>query len=179
MTIYRRVGGVNKEIVQQYRGVGGVNKEITKQYRGVGGVNKQVFQKWNGEIYDAGNEYTAQTGGIICSLNEGGTFTKNASDIRLFTGSGIHVVACTANKIDFTKWNTLNFSFINGGGTSAYQSIGYGDALDGAFIASTTSSMNMSAGTRSFDISSITGMHYAKVLAYNKAYFNITKIWLS
>ena len=45
MTIYRTVGGVNKEIKQQYRVVGGVNKEITAQYRGVGGVNRKVFEK--------------------------------------------------------------------------------------------------------------------------------------
>lgn len=41
--IYRGVGGVNRQIIQQYRGVSGVNRTINQQYRGVNGVNRLIF----------------------------------------------------------------------------------------------------------------------------------------
>ena len=45
MTIYRGLGGVNREVKQEFRGLGGVNREVKEQYRGYGGVNRQVFKK--------------------------------------------------------------------------------------------------------------------------------------
>ena len=44
MTIYRGVGGVNRQIKSQHRCLSGVNRTIKEQYRGYGGVNRKVFQ---------------------------------------------------------------------------------------------------------------------------------------
>ncbi len=72
-----------------YRGVGGVNREIKQQFRGVGGVNRQVFQKWNGELYDCGNEFVNITGGIIPFNYSSDTgAVKNANEIQIISGYG-------------------------------------------------------------------------------------------
>lgn len=53
MTIYRGLGGVNREVKQQFRGLGGVNREVKEQYRGLSGVNRKVFSnKFDIDIND-------------------------------------------------------------------------------------------------------------------------------
>ncbi len=77
MTIYRGLGGVNREVKQQFRGLGGVNREIKEQYRGLSGVNRKVFSgKPPGAIYWEGDECVARTGGWT----------------RLWTGAGINTI---------------------------------------------------------------------------------------
>ncbi len=89
MTIYRGVGGVNREIKEQYRGVGGVNREIKEQYRGVGGVNRKVFNvvNFNPFTVDTFNNYCVFSGYGTHSLITGYNNTAGCGFIGRNSGS--------------------------------------------------------------------------------------------
>jgi hypothetical protein len=105
-----------------------------KQYIGGAWVNvtAQSWQGgkwvdwWNGELYDAGNEFTAITGGWLPTsefYSSGNTprpdlVAKEAECIHLKTGSKTSVVAVTSNKVDLSNFTTLCFDVESGDGSS-------------------------------------------------------------
>lgn len=65
MTIYRGLGGVNRQIKSIYRGLGGVNRTIKEQYRGASGANRKVFT--------LGDPVGNKSVGSVVKLNVNGT----------------------------------------------------------------------------------------------------------
>ncbi|QIB68650.1 hypothetical protein Ami103574_04640 [Aminipila butyrica] len=114
MTIYRGVGGVNREIKQQFRGVGGVNREIKEQYRGGGGVNRKVFNAKSAvALYWQGDECKEITGGWAAYYGKPFTFTKLTDRMHIektsyATGSRV----CTVGTVNVTEFNKLKCTAI-------------------------------------------------------------------
>ena len=65
---------------------------------------------WDGTIYDAGNEYTAQTGGWTCVVNGSGTAYATKTSNQLFVSvneTSSTAYARTANKISLTGFTKI------------------------------------------------------------------------
>lgn len=64
---------------------------------------------WNGELYDAGNEYTAQTGGWTCvATGSGAAATKTNNQLFISVDqTESKAYACTTNKISLTGFTKI------------------------------------------------------------------------
>jgi len=127
MTIYRGVGGVNRELIEIYRGVDGVNREILEVHRGVDGVNRKVFDKsgeiifLNGQFYKSlvqnpsySRFYTTyqpyySTDSVIMNLPAG--VNKSQSVITL------------ADSIEWRNYKSIEIQYrgVNGGGSNHFR----------------------------------------------------------
>ncbi|QHI71455.1 hypothetical protein [Aminipila terrae] len=187
MTIYRGVGGVNREIKQQFRGISGVNREIKEQYRSVGGVNRKVFKKWAGELYDAGNTYIDKTGGwglYYVRHSEVGSLALDTSYMTLVSNwyssgsDGNEIEIGTANKVDVTAFNSLSVTFdavVQSGRTDfGFALLNSKDVGAGTTIAKITpvklayisDNTTVRTITMILDISAITGQYYLGFESY-------------
>lgn len=74
-----------------------------------GQVATVTLSYWNGELYDAGNEYTAQTGGWTC-VTTGGDAAATKTNNQLFVSvdqTSSRAYARTANKISLTGFTKI------------------------------------------------------------------------
>ncbi|QHI72906.1 hypothetical protein [Aminipila terrae] len=182
MTIYRGVGGVNREIKQQFRGVGGVNREIKEQYRGVGGLNRKVFSNWNGILYNAGNEYSYITGGWIkfYPVPEGssGNVSNNGTQLVCTANTVSDVGMITNNKIDLSKYNYLYAQVDYYLGGERAWILAQNSNVSGNGFNFTASISFTGAGKIALPISSISTSHYIYIGAAKNGAIKVSKIWL-
>ncbi|MDD4565740.1 MAG: hypothetical protein PHE79_09750, partial [Eubacteriales bacterium] len=128
MTIYRCVGGINREIKDQYRGLGGVNRQIKEQYRCYGGVNRKVFSSVpSGALYWEGEEFTAKTGNWVAGFALlDGEQSKPATEMILTATATSTSTArrtyVTNNMINVSAYSLLKFEVEQ----SAASTAGYG-----------------------------------------------------
>ena len=141
----------------------------------------QIATSWDGTLFDAGNQYEAVTGGYTLTV-----FTL--TDGELYTGFMSNKVAeaRTVNKINVTKYNTLNikcFSNISNSGGRASSKFGFHSGSTDNFAA--YKSIDTNANTLkeyTLDISSLTGEYYFDFYANAKAmqgWAKIAKAWLT
>lgn len=161
-----------------------------------GQVATVTLSYWNGQLYDAGNEYTAQTGGWESFNPTGytlGEATKNSNNLYLkakYQYEGWYSVAFgTKNKIDLSKFSTLHLNVtattgVNSGDTCAQ--MGLCSVKDKTVYSSPVAKVNLptSAGAATLDISSYTGSYYVFFLAANRSNntdrtVTTNKIWLT
>lgn len=194
MTIYRGMGGVNREIKQQFRGVGGVNREIKEQYRGVGGVNRQVFNSFDGTLYSDGDKWSNLNFWLgFTTLNTHYKYSKNANNFYIYgyyPDAGDYGCCCVGfdNNIDLTKYNYINIEISNCVGTDSFNLVvysakptsrsGYGSWVKQTYVACKTGTV-----TGAIDVSTLNGMYFIGVAAQGGvgkvASGYIKKIWLS
>lgn len=64
---------------------------------------------WNGELYDAGNQYESFTGGWFANPNTSAYVVFNADNIQFVNGENTQTAAAiyTQNKIDITRFSKL------------------------------------------------------------------------
>lgn len=116
---------------------------------------------WQGELYDAGNEFTAVTGGWEIgniptegySSTNPATLTKNADNMVFTAGRN---TVWTVNKVDMSRFNTLTWS----GTTTGYSFVQVADVKAKGFTAVASKSMNNGATSCEVDISSLSGEYY-------------------
>lgn len=141
----------------------------------------QIATSWDGTLFDAGNQYEAVTGGYTLTV-----FTLTDGD--LYTGFMSNKVAeaRTVNKINLTKYNTLNikcFSNISNSGGRASSKFGFHSGSTDNFAA--YKSIDTNANTLkeyTLDISSLTGEYYFDFYANAKSmqgWAKIAKAWLT
>lgn len=158
-----------------------VDVEISEQ----GQIVSVTLAYWNGELYDAGNEFEAYTGGFeqygfpSASVSAGGSISKRESSIAMSVG-GKGVSASTVNKIDLTDFNTLHVNILSN--TSA----GNRGTLFVASDRTTTVSLvdiGGVIGEAILDISGLNGEYYLGVGIYSSVGVNYSlefnKLWLS
>lgn len=151
------------------------------------GAWTQFSSSWNGELYNAGNEYTSITGGWAAKAMDAGsgastylpTITRNTSNI-VFTASGGNNGGAVylANKIDLTNYSTLRFEVtVSGAGGQFDIWTTISSSLATNRVSATPVSTNMSV-----DISSINGLHnLGFYLAANNgtaATITLKKMWM-
>lgn len=141
----------------------------------------QIATSWDGTLFDAGNQYEAVTGGYNLTV-----FTL--TDGELYTGLMSNKVAeaRTVNKINVTKYNTLNikcFSNISNSGGRSSSKFGFHSGSTDNFAA--YKSIDTNANTLkeyTLDISSLTGEYYFDFYASAKSqqgWAKIAKVWLT
>lgn len=150
---------------------------------GMNGVRKP---SWNGQLYDAGNEYTWKTGGWVLSSTptyDRAIYTKNASNIYLLfdatPGSVGYSFCKTINSFDLTNYTkmkvTLNVTEF--AGTERNVGMFCGTTVIGSIPLS-----SLGERTVEIDITSqnISGTITVYCQAANSSYlgFTISKIWL-
>lgn len=92
--------------------------QIQKIYKGL----VEIWSSWNGQLYDAGNEYTDKTGGWDAyALMRGGgtnpfapTLTKNASNMvatLYFPATKRYGALFALNQINLTPYTTLKMNY--------------------------------------------------------------------
>lgn len=161
---YKKTAMKNYEIIlspisaKQYVG-GAWQDKAAKIYQGGKWVDW-----WNGELYNAGNEYTFLTGGFVTS----GTCTleKQADRMKL-TNNAVGGIL-TKNPIDLTEYKTVELKVIpytNDGycliATKKATTTMYNDSsIAASKIGSTTNGV---LATRTIDVSSLSGDYYIGV----------------
>lgn len=146
----------------------------------VGGILVDVVAKsyigrwvdwWNGELYDAGNEFESITGGWVAydANPKEPVITRGDTSLKLkTTSSGYNVSIQTKNLIDMSEYSALNLSG-DFKSTSNYGGWGLRDA-NGNQVAFTTSE-------HSIDLSTMDGLYRPFLQVRNTAeYFNMTKM---
>lgn len=144
-------------------------------------AEKVTLAYWNGELYDAGNQYTDITGGWI-RHGTGGTVTFNDDNIYLETSSEYSGGAVnTTNAVDLSDFATLkvtaaasNKSYMLGK-VSVYtknaagkETIAASASLDSSAVETVTS----------LDVSALSGACYVRIQSsgYNTSYYVTGKI---
>ncbi|WP_407399670.1 hypothetical protein [Treponema sp.] len=132
--------------------------------------------KWNGVVFDNGDEYADVTGGWE---NNNATTFEVREYLRVVRGSigADYGTGRTAWPIDLTNWNYLNLDgYYDATTSSAGGSFGYGTASEMTEV----QTFGRGRATHTIDISAVTGWHYIHV--GNQAGANPTrayKVWLS
>ena len=144
---------------------------------------------WNGELYTAGNEYSAVTGGWYgkpwkttsnVTAAETINIDRGSSYMRMSFGSSLtrrSGVLLTANKIDLSKYNTLTFNgFISQNGYSnsykanglvcIFENIG-DDTYDKKYVKSADIANSGVAANSTIDVSDLSGEYYIGISLYN------------
>lgn len=153
-----------------------------------GQAEKVTLAFWNGELYDAGNQYTDVTGGWVRHKN-GGVVTFNEDNIYLATSSEYSEGAVnTTNAVDLTDFATLKVTVTT---TRKGDIIGKvivytKDASNKETVAASASLDNSSKETvTSLDVSALNGAYYVRIQSsgfsssyYMTGKFNVTKVKL-
>ena len=140
---------------------------------------------WNGELYDAGNEYEAITGGwsfkgVSKEIDTGSTFyiTKNSDHIQVKSGGTSNLAgACTNNAVDLSQFKTLNVTYIQPSGELG---IYVAESFPSSDIAATGTGAKASAqATATLDISALSGSYYINLADRGSTgALKIYKAWL-
>lgn len=129
MTIYRGVGGVNRELIEIYRGVDGINREIVEVHRGVDGVNRKVFDKnksreiifLNGQFYKS----LVQNPSYSSSYNTYQPY-YSADSVIMNLPAGVNKsqsVITLADRIEWRNYKSIEIQYraVNGGGSNHFR----------------------------------------------------------
>lgn len=150
-------------------------------------AEKITLAYWNGELYDAGNQYTDVTGGWV-RHGTGGTVTFNDDNIYLETLQDYSFgTVDTTNAVDLTDFATLKVT-----ATATNRSNMQGKVIVYTKNASgketTAASVALTSGTEtvtSLDVSALSGAYYIRIQSsgVNSSYyitgkFNVTKVKL-
>lgn len=151
-------------------------------------VEKVTLAYWNGELYDAGNQYTDVTGGWI-RYGTGGTVTFNDDSIYLETlREYSYGTVDTTNAIDLTGYATLT---VTAATTDKRWLLGkvviYTKNATGQETIAASASLDAS-GTEtvtSLDVSALSGAYYVRIQSsglsssyYITGKFHVTKVKL-
>ena len=146
-----------------------------------GQVATVTLSYWNGQLYDAGNEYTAQTGGWESFNPTGyslGEATKNSNNLYLnakYVYDNWYTIAFgTKNKIDLSKFSILHLNVTAATGASSGDTctkLGLCSVKDKTVYSSPVASVTFpaSTGAVTLDVSSYTGSYYVFFLASNRS----------
>lgn len=165
-------------------------KTVSKQvYVAKDQVQSVTLVYWDGTIYDAGNEYTAQTGGWTC-VTTGGDATATKTNNRLtvsVTNTSNTAYARTANKISLTGFTKIQATvsaqthISSWGGNERCKLLVSANADLSNPVASAQPTTN-NAQTLSLDIN-LTGTYYVGIKAAagaeSSASMTVTKIKLA
>lgn len=151
-------------------------------------AEKVTLAYWNGELYDAGNQYTDVTGGWI-RHGTGGTVTFNDDNIYLEDASAyVHAAVDTTNAVDLTDYATLKVTatttdkrwmlgkvIVYTKDTAGKETVAASASLDASGVETVTS----------LDVSALSGAYYVRIQSSgtNSSYyivgkFNVTKVKL-
>lgn len=148
-------------------------------------AEKVTLAYWNGELYDAGNQYTDITGGWI-RHGTGGTVTFNDDNIYLATLSEYTEGAVdTTNAVDLTDYATLKVT-VQGSSKIGKVLVYTKDTTGKEIVAA---SVSLKSGTNetvtSLDVSGLSGVYYVRIQSsgtassyYITGKFNVTKVKL-
>lgn len=153
-----------------------------------GQAEKVTLAYWNGELYDAGNQYTDITGGWI-RHGKGGTVTFNDDNIYLATSSEYSEGAVnTTNAVDLTDFATLKVTVTTTrkGDILGKVIVYTKNASNKETVAASASLNNSSKETMtSLDVSALNGAYYVRIQSsgfsssyYMTGKFNVTKVKL-
>lgn len=175
--------------------------DYAKQYISGKWVSKdaQLFKNgawhglFSGVLYDSGDEYTNYTGGweyeTLIYMSYGGaygegTVQKNADSIYLYADGDRQASAVTQNKIDVSKYSSLNLDYSGFYDTATgYKHFALMSSI-GNFENVTVASVKIvdSYGIVSIDTSKLTGSYYVCVVINSgtgrTTRVTINKIWL-
>ena len=139
---------------------------------------------WDGNLYNAGEEYATVTGGWE-KVSSTGTVTKNTGTIEVSPPASYngYVKLATSNKINLADWSTLNISIT---GKSVAQTYAYlrvvTDVESSTQLAKCSLTTGTGAGTFSLDVSGITEPCFVMVYVQNRdtttKYVTFDRIWL-
>ena len=153
-----------------------------------GQAEKVTLAFWNGELYDAGNQYTNITGGWI-RHGTGGTVTFNDDNIYLVTLQDYSFgTVDTTNAIDLSDFATLK---VTASTTNRQYMLGkvilYTKDTAGKETIAASANLDSSAveTVTSLDVSALSGAYYVRIQSsgYNTSYyvtgkFKVTKVKL-
>lgn len=153
-----------------------------------GQAEKVTLAFWNGELYDAGNQYTNITGGWIRHGN-GGTVTFNDDNIYLATLQDYSFgTVDTTNAVDLSDFATLK---VTASTTNRQYMLGkvilYTKNTAGKETIAASASLDSSSTetVTSLDVSVLSGAYYVRIQSsgYNTSYyvtgkFNVRKVKL-
>lgn len=151
-------------------------------------AEKITLAYWNGELYDAGNQYTDVTGGWV-RHGTGGTVTFNDDNIYLETLQDYSFgTVDTTNAVDLTDFATLK---VTASATNRSYMLGkvivYTKNTEGKETIAASASLDSSATetVTSLDVSALSGAYYVRIQSagYNTSYyatgkFKVTKVKL-
>lgn len=145
---------------------------------------------WNGELYNAGDEFTNITGGWTnsgCTYASGSTSLsviapkKNSTYIEFTSSESSKVCGATTDKpIDLTNYSAVHFEIETlGTGTTKRCLISKSKKLNET-VANVSLRATVTTQIYTIDVSNITGMHYIGALAGNSTScaFRLKKAWL-
>lgn len=158
------------------------------------GMNGVMKPSWNGQLYDAGNEYTDKTGGWASyAYRQTGvgvpavapTLTKNASNmVAVLTGTARCGSLFTGNTIDLTPFTYLKMNYTATLPTSG-SAIGLGVTSNKNDLYTVLASGLVGAsgsGTITVNISALNSSYYVYFIedleSTSTISTTITKIWL-
>lgn len=151
-------------------------------------AEKVTLAYWNGELYDAGNQYTNITGGWI-RHSTGGTVTFNDDNIYLATLQDYSFgTVDTTNAVDLSDFATLK---VTASTTNRQYMLGkvilYTKDTAGKETIAASANLDSSAveTVTSLDVSALSGAYYVRIQSsgYNTSYyitgkFSVTKVKL-
>ena len=149
------------------------------------GQSESVTLKYELVLYDAGDQYTAVTGGWSSShagydsAASGGSTSFNTSSMTL--NVGYHKDAClsTANTINTSGYSTINFTISQFSDPNSYGDSYVGLTTNRSAVPSYVAKKSAATGTISVSISNAQGSYYAAVSGTGSQTFTITKVWLA
>ena len=140
-----------------------------------------MLRYWNGELYDAGNQYTSVTGGWDVTKNNNMSCSFNSNNIAFnYSGNYAHGIIATANKISINDFNTLYATFsVTNHGSNGNISFGISNiqATDDTSFVAYTKDTSTGSKTISVDISAYNGDYYV-VLSDYWSTATVTKMWM-
>lgn len=148
-------------------------------------AEKITLAYWNGELYDAGNQYTDVTGGWV-RHGTGGTVTFNDDNIHLETLQDYSFgTVDTTNAVDLTDFATLKVT-VQGSSKIGKVLVYTKDTTGKETVAASAS---LASGTNetvtSLDVSALSGAYYVRIQSsgvsssyYITGKFNVTKVKL-
>lgn len=134
-------------------------------------------------LYNRGDQRTSVTGGWASSHGGGSGVSMNTDNIEItqVATSGRGASVYSNNRIDFTDYSTIHFIFTNSAAsTYIYTKGGISDStnyVEPTFLEATEFPVSASEAEMVVDISSITGLHYPRIIG-GYATLRIYKVWL-
>lgn len=169
---------------QQYQSGVWVPKGAKTYQRGV------WIDWWSGELYEAGNEYSGQTGGWVTfrpTSHAAGVAQKNADNLTVAAAANeeqwLSIAFATENSIDLSNYNSLHITATSasGGAGDSATKFGVTDTKDSTSWDDTPQAV-FSDGTTTLDISAVSsGFIWFGVSQRGRGTKSavVTKVWLT
>ena len=155
---------------------GTLSAVVAKSYKGGAWVDW-----WNGELYDAGNQYESVTGGwvgtqtVSGSTTPGGKLTVNDDNLSFTNASNGSFGVATQNAIDLTGYTTLHV--IHTGKARLMVADAYPTGSPVAEYASNRSYTDKTEIT--LDVSAVTGAHKIAISNRAASAVKVYKVWMT